>query len=213
VFTGIIRQIGCVTDVVVTSGGKRITVDVGPIADEASHGASICVNGVCLTVSGIRGPRVEFDVIRETLDRTTLGHLRASEKVNLEASLRAGDAIDGHFVQGHVDGTAKVARKTATPAEHVFWFTPEEAIAAYIIAKGSVAIDGVSLTIAAVDQGQFSVALIPTTLDMTTLGTLSIGDRVNIETDIISRTVVSHLRSIGRDGGISLEQLRAQGFA
>ncbi len=212
-FTGIVERTGTVIATDSVAGGRRLRVDVGPVATESKHGDSICINGVCLTVTEINGNVVAFDVIRETLDKTTLGRKATGDRVNIERSLRVGDRFDGHFVQGHVDGTATVGRIQASTSEHVVWLAPQAHVMPFMIPKGSVAIDGVSLTIAAVDGDRFSVALIPTTLDRTTFGAMKAGDTVNIESDIIARAIVHHLAGMQRAGGISLEALQKAGFA
>jgi riboflavin synthase len=212
-FTGIVERTGTVIATESVAGGRRLRVDVGPVASESKHGDSICINGVCLTVTGINENVVAFDVIRETLDKTTLGRKATGDRVNIERSLRVGDRFDGHFVQGHVDGTATVGRIQASTSEHVVWLAPQAHVMPFMIPKGSVAIDGVSLTIAAVDGDRFSVALIPTTLDRTTFGAMKAGDTVNIESDIITRAIVHHLAGMQRAGGISLEALQKAGFA
>lgn len=212
-FTGIIESTGTVTATESVAGGRRLRVDIGPGAGESKPGDSICISGVCLTVTEIFGNVVAFDVITETLDRTTLGNKRTGDRVNIERSLCVGDRFDGHFVQGHVDGTARVERIQVSAKEHVVWLTPQEHLTPYVIPKGSISIDGVSLTIAAVDGGTFSVALIPTTLDRTTFGGMKAGDTVNLESDIIARTIVHHLAAMQGAGGISLETLQKAGFA
>jgi riboflavin synthase len=212
-FTGIVERTGAITGTTAYAGGRRLRLDIGEVASECKLGDSICVSGVCLTVAGISGTSVEFDVIKETLDRTTLGRKPVGSRINIERSLRAGDRLDGHFVQGHVDGTAAVARVQRSSQEHVVWLTPSGELSAYIIPKGSVAIDGVSLTIAAVEKPLFSVALIPTTLERTTLGELNRGDTVNLETDIIVRTIVHSVAQIAGGAGLRLESLQKAGFA
>lgn len=169
-------------------------------APDAKTGDSICVKGVCLTVVEHGGGRLVFDVIRETLNRTTLGRLHAGDPVNLEASLKAGDRIGGHFVQGHVDGLATVTRVDAAPDHPVVWLRTPGPLGFYLNFKGSVAVDGVSLTIADVVKDEFSVALIPTTLAATTLGRLHEGDVVHIETDMIVRAVVNYLQRVTTAG-------------
>ena len=211
-FTGIIERKGTITNVGTVPGGRRLRVDVGPMAAECVLGASIAVSGVCLTVAQISGHEIDFDVITETLDRTVLGGKAVGGFVNLERSLRVGDRLDGHFVQGHVDGTAIVDQVISTARETVIWLAPDDSVRSYMIPKGSVSIDGVSLTIAGVEPTRFSVALIPTTLELTTLTQLKKGDRVNIESDILARTIVHHLQSIGEAGGLTLETLQRAGF-
>lgn len=212
-FTGIVERVGTITDIRPVPGGRRLRVDVGEIARECVLGASICVSGVCLTVTDIAGSVLAFDVITETLEKSTLGSKRPGERVNLERSLKADGRLDGHFVQGHVDGRAAVDRVQSSPREHVIWLRPDPSLGPYIIPKGSVAVDGVSLTIAAVEGGLFSIALIPTTLEMTTLSSTGAGDQVNIETDIIPRTVVHWLSKVPDGHGLTIESLREAGFA
>jgi riboflavin synthase len=212
-FTGIVERMALVVEVRSVAGGRRLRLDVGEIAGSCELGASVCVSGVCLTVADRKPPFIEFDIITETLDRSTLGGLAVGSKVNIERSLRVGDRLDGHFVQGHVDGTADVAGVESSPKAHVIRLHTPPSLRPYIVPKGSIAIDGVSLTIADAARGSFSVALIPTTLDGTTLGALRAGERVNIESDIVARTVVHHLSSLKQDAGLTLESLQKAGFA
>ena len=212
-FTGIVERTGRITFTKAAPRGRRLGIEAGAMAGECKLGASVCVSGVCLTVAAVSGDSIEFDVIRETLDTSTLGKKGTGDIVNLERSLRVGDRVDGHFVQGHVDGTAEVTRVRDTGAEHVVRLRLGTALMPYIIPKGSVTIDGVSLTIAEVDRDTFSVALIPTTLERTTFSSLSAGDLVNIETDILAKTVVHRLEDMGRGSGLTLETLRGADFA
>lgn len=211
-FTGIVETTGRVVRSTPCAGGRRLCVDAGEVASGAVLGASVAVNGVCLTVCGVAGGQVEFDVITETLERTNLGRLRPGERVNLERSLRPDGRLDGHFVQGHVDGIGEVTRRIDSAREWVLWVRADAGVRAYIIPKGSIAIDGISLTIAAVEADQFSVAIIPTTLERTNLGDRKVGDRVNLESDIIARTVVHRLEQIRAAGGVTLSTLREQGY-
>ena len=212
-FTGIIEQTGLIKRTTPCAGGRTLSVDAGAVADDATLGASIAVNGVCLTVMAIDGTVLSFDVITESLDRTSLGRLAVGDRVNLERSLTPSSRIDGHLVQGHVDGTATIVRKVVSAAEWVLWLRASASVAPYVIPKGSVAIDGISLTIAAVQADQFSVAIIPTTLERTNLADRNEGDTVNIESDIIARTVVHRLNLMKDGGGLTLDKLREQGFA
>jgi len=213
-FTGIVRQVGAVERVRPDAGGKRLTIDVGPLADGLAEGDSVAVSGACLTACTIDGCKVGFDVVGETLKRTTLGSLSAGSKVNLERSLRLTDALDGHLVQGHVDGVAEV-KALRTAREHLVEFSAQEALTEQMVAKGSICIDGVSLTLVEVAPGAFSVALIPTTLHQTTLGGLAPGVKVNVETDLIGKYVRKYLSSLGRSdtgGGLTMEKLKDAGF-
>ena len=198
-----------------SSGARLSLVSKTQLLPTPRLGASIAVQGVCLTVAEISGDVIAFDVIGETLDKTTLGALKSGDHVNLEPSLRMGDSMDGHIVQGHVDGTARIATVRQEGEWYVIWIEVDPTLVQYIIPKGSIAIDGVSLTVADIDKGRFSIALIPTTLDVTTLGRLKPGDRVNIETDIIARTIVTTIRRWreGDTGGeITLAALQEHGF-
>jgi riboflavin synthase len=211
-FTGIVETMGTVVSSRPVAGGRTLSIDAGAVADGAIQGASIAVNGVCLTVTGARSSCLDFDVIAETLRRSNLGHLKAGDVVNLERSLRANERLEGHFVQGHIDGTAEVTRRLDSPREWALWLRPGPEVRPYLIPKGSVAIDGVSLTIAAVEKDRFSVALIPTTLKMTTLGLRRAGDTVNIESDILVRTVIHHLERLDAGSGLSPDMLREHGY-
>jgi riboflavin synthase alpha subunit len=184
VFTGIVRERAAV----VSSGKGRLVVESSL---EPEIGDSISVDGVCLTVSGRENGRLAFDVMEETLARAK----PFRGEVNLEPALRAGDPLGGHFVQGHVDGVAAVAG-LHTRGEHRVTLRPPPDLMPFVTPRGSVCLDGVSLTIARVDPagGTFDVALIPTTLDLTTLGSLREGSRVNLEADVLARTMVHWLR-------------------
>jgi riboflavin synthase len=180
-FTGIVREVGRVVEF----DGSRLVVDA---STEAAGGDSVAVAGVCLTV--LDGSRLAFDVVPETLSRTTLGGLRPGDRVNIESALRTGDPMGGHYVQGHVDGIGHV-RSTGEPV----WIDAPADILRYCIEKGSITVDGVSLTIAAVDDAGFAVALIPHTLEATTLGELGAGDPVNLEADVLAKYVERLLQS------------------
>ena len=169
---------------------KRVTIP-NPWSD-VRGGESISVNGCCLTVAELMEGRIGFDVVIETLSRTNLGLLRIGDRVHLERALRVGDRIDGHFVQGHVDGTARLLDKQMEAECRLRIENPAE-VAKYIVQKGSVSIDGVSLTIAAIGADFFEVALIPTTISRTELANREMGWPFNLEADILAKTIVSHL--------------------
>jgi riboflavin synthase len=213
-FTGIIQAMGKVRTLSRGSAGARLALDAPDLPRPIADGASVCINGACLTVTQSDAIHIEFDVVPETLSRSTLGSLKPGDRVNLEASLRAGDRMDGHIVQGHVDGVARISEIANEAGGHVIRFAPDEALMPYIIPKGSVAIDGISLTIADVGGGTFDIAIIPTTLEWTTLGSARVGDRVNVETDIVARTIVTTLQRMqgSSDGGVTMEMLREHGF-
>jgi riboflavin synthase len=182
VFTGIVREVGRIA----SFDGSRLVVDA---ETEAAAGDSVAIAGVCLTALADSGSRLAFDVVPETLARTTLGRLSAGDPINVEPALRAGEPLGGHYVQGHVDGIGRV-RAVGDPV----WIDAPADLARYIVEKGSIAVDGVSLTVAAVDDGGFAVALIPHTLAATTLGHLEPGDEVNLETDVLAKYVERLLR-------------------
>lgn len=197
-FTGIVQATGRIREARPTVAGLRLVIDPLGWDHRSEPGESIAVSGCCLTLVGpARDGSLDFDAVAETLAKTTLGGLRPGDAVNLERSLRASDLLGGHFVQGHVDGVGAIER-VETGAERRVTIRPPPALMVYMVPKGSVAIDGVSLTIAGTrpDRGVIDVALIPVTLERTTLGSLRAGDRVNVEADAIAKTVVhalSHL--------------------
>lgn len=216
-FTGIVRHVGKVISTRPSPAGRRLTIDLGPLVEGLRLGDSVAVCGACLTASAISGSAAEFDVIAETLSRTRIGQLRAGSKVNLERALRLGDSLDGHLVQGHIDGLARVA-SIRRGDEWVVEFSAPVEVTSLMAPKGSVAVDGVSLTLAGTSDTGFSVALIPTTLAETTLPDLQVGDEVNIEADIIGKYVRRFLQqtapsaSAAPSGGLTLDKLRDAGF-
>jgi riboflavin synthase len=213
VFTGIVQHVGQVAAVATTAAGKRLIVDVGPLAERLAPGSSLAVDGACLTVAGVSAARAETDVVPETLARTTLARLRPGDAVNLEPALAAGGALDGHIVQGHVDGLAHVTRIDRSPDGHVLHLTALEDLTEQMVPKGSIALAGVSLTIVDVRGGGFSVALVPTTLERTTLGRLRVGDPLNVELDILGKYVRRYLAARSGPKPLTLEALRRAGLA
>jgi riboflavin synthase len=184
-FTGIVREIGRVA----AFDGSRLVLTAPDTAASASVGDSVAVAGVCLTVVEKEEAQLAFDVVPETLSRTALGHLEPGGAVNLEPSLRVGDPLGGHVVQGHVDGLGRVRSTAPEGDSRRMWIDAPEAFVRYCVQKGSITVDGVSLTIACLDDDGFEVALIPHTLAVTTLGRLEPGDEVNLEADVLSRVV------------------------
>ncbi|HEY2355536.1 MAG TPA: riboflavin synthase [Gaiellaceae bacterium] len=176
-FTGIVREVGTVA----SFDGTRLVVETGT---DAAIGDSVAIAGVCLTVTARENGTLAFDVVGETLDRTTLGNLAPGRRVNVEPSLRAGDPLGGHIVQGHVDGVGSLRERA-----ELTWFDAPPEITRYCVEKGSIAVDGTSLTVAATDGEGFAVALIPHTLEATTLGALEPGDSVNLEVDVLAKYV------------------------
>jgi len=212
-FTGIIERTGLVRAVRSQPGGRRVAIELGPMADELAVGDSIAVNGACLTVAAVDPPVAEFDIITETLHRTNLGQLQAGHRVNLERPLVLGARLDGYLVQGHVDATATLVDRQTVGGQFVLWFQTDEPTMAYITPKGAVTVDGVALTVVEIDRQRFSTALIPTTLERTTLGDRRVGDRVNIETDLIARIVARQLEVRAERGTLTAAKLRELGFA
>lgn len=195
-FTGLVQAVGTIAATSPTPAGVRLLVDPGAWPHRPALGDSISVSGVCLTVAALEasgGGRWAFDAIPETLAKTTLRRLKAGDRVNLEHAVTASTLMGGHFVQGHVDGVGAVA-SVQTGADWRLTVTPPAEVLPFLAPKGSITIDGVSLTIAALTCDTLTVALIPTTLDLTTLGTLKPGDGVNIEADMLAKTVVNYLR-------------------
>jgi riboflavin synthase len=185
VFTGLVREVG----EVVSFDDGRLTIRAPQTAADASLGDSIAIDGVCLTVVAVDGGTFAFDAVPETLSRTSLGTLDHGSRVNLEPALRAGDALGGHYVQGHVDGVGTVRSVAPEGDGKRIWFDLPEPLLRYVVEKGSVAIQGTSLTVAAVDGAGLAVALIPHTLEETTLGALEPGASVNVESDVLAKYV------------------------
>jgi riboflavin synthase len=194
-FTGLVESLGRVVAVIPEPPGVRLVVDAGGIAADATIGESICTSGCCLSVVRIDGPRLEFQLGPETLSRTSLGALAAGGSVNLERSLRLSDRLGGHLVTGHVDGLGRLESRRQEGDWVTCRFSAPPTLLAQMASKGSVAIDGVSLTVVDVDASTFSVALIPHTLASTTLGGLAEGDAVNLETDLVFKYVDRWMQS------------------
>jgi riboflavin synthase len=184
-FTGIVRELGTVQ----AFDGSRLVVAAPETAAAAAVGDSVAVAGVCLTVVANEDGRLAFDAVAETLSRTALGSLEPGDAVNVEPSLRVGDPLGGHVVQGHVDAVGRVRSVTPEGDGRRVWVDAPEAVVRYCIEKGSIAVDGVSLTVAAFDDDGFEVALIPHTLAVTTLGRLEPGDELNLEADVLGKVV------------------------
>jgi len=202
VFTGIIEEIGEIVGVDSTGDSAVLRIRARIVAEQVKHGASISVNGVCLTVTGQQpaergGTELAFDVMAETLKRSVIGALRTGQPVNLERAARVDSRLDGHVVQGHVDGTGVVLARTPGDGWEAVRFGMPAELARYVAEKGSIAVDGVPLTVTAVGADWFEVGLIPETLRATVLGGLSIGDPVNLEVDVLAK-YTERLLSFGR---------------
>ena len=192
-FTGLVESLAEVADVVSEPPGVRLIIREPTIAAASNIGDSIALNGCCLTVVAVDGERLAFQAGEETFSRTNLGELRAGHVVNVERSLRAGEPIGGHYVTGHIDAVGTVDQRHDDADWCTMWFRAPAPQLLQMASKGSVAVDGVSLTLVDVEDDRFSVALIPHTLAATTLGRRKIGDRVNIETDILAKYVQRQL--------------------
>ena len=187
-FTGLVADLGTVTSVDVTADGVRLAVSTA-LAPEIGEGDSVSVNGVCLTATAIADGRFSADVMRETLRRSSLAEVAEGAEVNLELPLRAGDRLGGHVVQGHVDGVGTIAEVREEGFSRIVEIAAPAETLRYVVEKGSIAVDGISLTVASVTDDSFSVALIPETLERTNLGAASPGQPVNLEVDVLAKYV------------------------
>lgn len=188
-FTGIVRERGRVAGVDGGAGGVRLRIEAPWTAAAVAVGDSVAVGGVCLTVVEVREGELAFDAVPETLSRTALGGLAAGDEVNVEPALRAGEPLGGHLMQGHVDGVGRVRSVEPEGGGSRIWVDAPADVLRYCVEKGSIAVDGTSLTVAALDDVGFAVALIPHTLAVTTLGALAPGAEVNLEADVLAKYV------------------------
>lgn len=189
-FTGIVEELGRVAAIqALPDNAIRITIEGPTVLSDASLGDSICVNGVCLTVAEQNGDQFTADVMSETINRTTIGDLLAGSQVNLERPVTLATRLGGHLVQGHVDAVGAVSAREHSENWDVVTITPPKELLKYVVEKGSITIDGTSLTVSSVTDTTFSVSLIPATLEKTTLGIRQIGDRVNLEVDVLAKYV------------------------
>ncbi|MFQ3283350.1 MAG: riboflavin synthase [Natronomonas sp.] len=187
-FTGIVETTGEVVSIEDTDEGRRIAV-AAPFTADLEHGQSVAISGACLTVEAFNDDRFELFLSEETLNRTYLDSITTGDAVNLERALPADGRFDGHFVQGHVDGVASVTHIEQVGDDWYFGFSLPDALARYVVEKGSIAVDGISLTVADLREDDFTVAIIPATYDLTTLSGKSIGDPVHLEVDVVAKYV------------------------
>jgi len=190
VFTGIVEGIGIIKKFekkTNTRSAAKMKVNLGNLAKGLKAGHSVAINGVCLTVTKISKGEAEFEMIGETIRKTDLGKLESGDKVNIERSLKVGDRMEGHFVLGHIDGTGKIINIEKLPKEIKLWIELTNDLTKYVVKKGSIAIDGISLTLVDVIKNKISVCIIPHTMETTNLDSKKIGDKVNIETDILGK--------------------------
>ena len=195
-FTGIVETIGIVEGVEPGDDLTRLVVEAESIAEGLEPGDSVAVNGGCLTVTSIRNGRLSFEAVRETMERTSLGDLKVGARVNLERAVRAGDRLDGHIVQGHVDGVGTVRQVVREGNDVRLQIDCDPELAECVVEKGSISVDGVSLTVAALLPSGFEVALIPHTLEVTTLRDRQPHDRVNLEVDVLGKYVKHYLERL-----------------
>jgi riboflavin synthase len=194
VFTGLVADLGTVAEVHSTTDGVRLAIE-SPLANELHEGDSVAVNGVCLTAVGLCGDRFGADVMHETLRRSSLAEVQPGTKVNLELPVKADDRLGGHIVQGHVDGVGAIADTHDDGFARIVTIAADPDLLRYVVEKGSIAVDGVSLTVARVDDGSFDVSLIPETLQRTNLGEAQPGAPVNLEVDILAKYVEKLVRT------------------
>lgn len=212
-FTGLIEAICTVKSIRQSGDGAMLTVDLGELGRDSKIGDSIAINGACLTISELSVNTATFQLSAETLKKSVLGRLKPGSPVNVERAMKATDRFGGHFVQGHIDGTATIKAIKRAGQFADIEFTAQLELLDQMIVKGSVAVDGISLTIASMRDRSFSVAIIPETLKRTTLGTAKAGDVVNIETDIIVKTIKKHIDKImPQKQSLTVERLKQLGF-
>jgi riboflavin synthase len=211
-FTGIVEDIGNVVSISPLRTGVSVTVATRLPVGEFAVGESVSLSGVCLTVTGTGDGRFAADVSRETLAKTTLSSARPGARVNLERALTLSGRLGGHIVYGHVDGTGTIREIRPVGESRVFHIQADPSIMKFVVYKGAVAVDGVSLTVSAVRPDGFELTIIPLTLERTTLGAARPGERVNLETDIVGKFVLRHLEG-GSGGGITEDFLKQHGFS
>jgi len=210
-FTGLIAELGDIASLEKRGKGARLFLNAMALSQEAKIGDSIAINGTCLTVVESRGTTLAFDISDETLRSTNLGELKVRDRVNLEPALRLNDRLGGHFVTGHIDGVGRVRSKSLESEVYKVVIETEPWIAEYLVEKGSVAVDGISLTVVDVMRDGFSLVVIPHTANVTTIGLKGAGDRMNVEVDILGKYVAKYMKK-GKDSNL-MQTLKASGFA
>ena len=212
-FTGIVEELGRVSSVRRGQASALLRLEARVVTKDVKLGDSIAVNGICLTVTEFSGEQLVFDVMAETLRKSNLGGLKTGDAVNLERALRPSDRLGGHIVSGHIDGVGRIASVTSEDIAKVFTVEAPKEVMRYIIAKGSIAIDGISLTVVDFSTGHFRVSIIPHTAAQTTLGFKRAGDTVNLEPDLIAKYIERLMPGGGgKSGGIDFGYLAEHGF-
>ena len=212
-FTGLIESVQPISSNAPTTTGLKLIIDLDKLADDAKTGDSIAVNGVCLTISKLNGSIAEFDVMDETIKAGNVADLKNGSQVNLERAMIAGGRFGGHIVQGHIDQVGTIVDLIKQQGQIVIWISAAPELINNIITKGSVAVDGISLTIAQIQNERFAVGIIPTTWQETNLHNRKLGDKVNLEADILGKWINQRLETVlGPKSNLSLKELRRQGF-
>ena len=213
-FTGIIQEVGRVVRFDEAHGKRRLTIAAGNAAGELKTGDSVAVSGVCLTAVDVANSAFAADLATETVARTSLARLRPDSLVNLELPLRAADRMGGHYVQGHVDGTGRLAALEKVAGGEDFWLSIEVPadLTRYIVEKGSIAVEGISLTVARIEGARVTIAIIPHTYEATNLKSLRPGDPVNVEVDILAKYLAKWMHRDGAGEGLTVEDLVRRGF-
>ena len=205
-FSGIVQGVGCVIKINDLPNLRQITVQ---LPDECSHnlsvGASVANNGCCLTITGVRGNQVSFDLMRETLDKTNLGSLKVNDSVNIERAAKFGDEIGGHAMSGHIMATVAISQIDTDDNRKTLWFRLPENLQRYVFTKGFIGLDGCSLTVGEIKNGEFCVHLIPETLQRTLFGVRQVGDLINLEIDANTQAIVDTVQRVLREKGLSLK--------
>ncbi|MBM3634142.1 MAG: riboflavin synthase [Actinobacteria bacterium] len=202
-FTGLVEEMGTVRERTPSAAGARLVIGCDAVRDGLAIGDSVSVNGACLTVVEMGDDWFAVDCVEETLRRTSVGDREPGDRVNLERAMRVGDRLGGHIVQGHVDGTGTVSGTTPEGDGVMMSVAAPDEVLRYVVEKGSITVDGVSLTVATRDSGGFTIALIPHTMEMTTLGPQAVGRRVNLEADVVAKYVEALVRPHIDGGGPS----------
>lgn len=213
-FTGLVEAIGLIVKVGRGGGISALSIESSEIASKLSYGQSVSVSGACLTVSGLHGDCFEVHMTSETMERTRFSSLSPGDRVNLERALTLSSRLDGHIVTGHVDGVARAVQKKSDGKSARMTFSIPKDLTRYVVRKGSVALDGVSLTVAEINENLLSIAVIPATLRDTTLGSLSVGSEVNLEVDILGRYMERFLSdsAASRPAALTAERLHEMGW-
>lgn len=210
-FTGLVEEVGTVRSIA-RGAGAELRIAAHAVSEGARLGDSIAINGVCLTITKISGDELSFDAVEETLRKSNLGNLRPGSLVNMERSVSADRLFGGHFVLGHVDGLGTIVRFDKKPGETILAIRAHEEVMRYVVPKGSIAIDGISLTVASCDDSEFRIAVIPHTLENTTLISKRAGDTVNLEADILGKYVEKFISGRSKEQGVTERFLADSGF-